>query len=224
MRKRYLTGALVLLLVMGLSGVAFAGNTSTVIQEGPYNEAAITQTGDLNVATVTQENPYGQIITRAVVIQDNSASPIPVVGNTAEISQYVEGYAYIKQVGDGNYAYQRLDYFSEASIRQLGDNNYAKQIQTEPGTNSASAEQTGNNNSITQTQNGYDNYASAGQTGDDNSITQTQTGSENHAYAQQTGNNNSITQTQTGDLHWSQVTQNGDGNVAVVTQQVTQPI
>ena len=173
MRKRYLTGALVLLVVGGLSGVAFAGNTSTVIQEGSIIEAAITQTGDLNVATVTQDNPYGEIIARAVVIQDNSASLSPVVGNTAIIKQYVEGDAYIRQVGDGNYAYQNLDYGSEASIRQEGTNNSITQTQN-IGYNDALAQQTGNNNSITQTQTGDGHWSQVTQEGDGNVAVVTQ--------------------------------------------------
>ena len=222
MRKRYVTGALVLLLVMGLSGVAFAANTSTVTQTGPMNEATIDQIGDSNVADVTQRNLGFQIGARAQVKQDNSVSP--TVGNIATIVQpdasdpdpAVIG-AYIEQVGDNNYAHQDLVQFSQASIKQVGDENSAEQYHTGTG-HYAFAEQSGSFNVITQTEDGLFNRAEAWQIGNSNSITQFQIGNHNHAYAWQSGNNNFITQNQTGDGHSSQVTQNGDNNVARVTQ------
>lgn len=175
MLKKFSAAALSLIFVLGLTGLALAGNTSTVDQTGNDNTATVTQDGDGNVASIEQASNDSD------ATQDQDGN-----NNNAVLEQVsgwpVPGTAVINETG---------------SQTQDGTDNQAELMQW-------SNEGFGGNTGI-QLQEGIANNAIAWQYSIDSDVSQTQDGTGNKARIYQVGFENSATQKQEGDDNWAAI-------------------
>lgn len=159
--RKFLIVTLTLVLVLGLSGLAFAGNTAhTVKTAGTYNYAYIDQTGaggDNNFLDSDQTARWNY--NELYVYQHKN-------GNKALLKQVAHDYNYasITQLGGGNGLGQGLpcgsyDYSKKAFqkstgswnkllLYQAGGNNWAALYQNGTGYNLADIDQRGANNEV----------------------------------------------------------------------------
>lgn len=205
-------------------------NTAAITQIGDKNGAGvsasythfvyglftggITQHGDDNTATIKQKN-----------FTENTVSAAPEAGivqggddNTATITQtgkseWLQEYAWVKQIGIGNTSLQNQAYSNAHShIYQDGDANVAETQQIGGYNQRADVWQVGNRNNAYQLQGISGSYTV------DNRATITQTGDDNIATQYQNGSGNTATTTQEADWNTANLTQDGSGNSASVLQ------
>lgn len=193
-------------------------NLSTVVQTGKTNIAEVYQTHNGNLTNGHE----GLLETRIYQTGDNN-----FIGQVqGPHGQMGTSLAVADQGGNNNWASQhQLRYGNEAFIYQLGNGNTAKQGQDAPllddddfvgSMNYALIDQSGNNNSASQSQYGWDNHVEAYQSGNGNTSIQDQKNTSwvSEAFVYQSGNNNDALQEQIGSLNSAVIDQASNGNVA----------
>jgi len=196
MRKRSLAVLLVVILVLGLSGTALAGNIAGVYQSGDNNKVYyIEQVGDFNEAFITQE------------------------GNENEARQTQIGtfnYVYTHQEGHGNKAFIEQDGNNNASKTSAADGrDFEFEIHDVTYTGTSPFFDT---SPYTQYQNGNYNTADALIFGSLNNTSQWQQGDNNTATIRITGDDNIAKQVQRKNLNVANITIDGNDNIAYQDQ------
>ena len=225
MLKRILT---LISIVFVVSGLALAGNTATITQDGDDNTASATQSGDLNTATIDQianDSSATQSQTgnnnNATILQEGKWPDGPVFNESASQTQNGNNnVAEIKQITDSTHG------GSTAKQVQNSNGNYARawqfswnstiiQKQSVGNNNELQAYQTGNAGYIKQVQEGQDNIAAIDEQGGGgwtlgNTATQTQIGNWNKSLISQYGTGGS----KSAEGNEAHVVQNGSDNWA----------
>ncbi|WP_319480861.1 hypothetical protein [uncultured Draconibacterium sp.] len=193
------------------------GTYSWVNQQGSSNTAAVDQqhTGDLNSRTGNLDAYIDQLG------NDNDATQLQ-----GPHSQQGATYAKIWQGGNENTAFQnQVKYGNSAEIYQGGNGNTARQAQDidlpldgEGSFNMAYINQSGDDNSADQHQDGWANEATVYQEGSGNTATQNQVAWVSDAYISQSGNDNTATQDQSGKLNSASIDQSASESGATQTQ------
>lgn len=209
-------------------------NTATVNQEAETDEPLngtyswVNQQGSKNTANVDQRHT-GDLSNRT----GNLDAYIDQVGNSNEATQ-LQGphsqqgatYAKIWQGGNYNTAFQnQVKYGNSAEIYQGGSGNTARQAQdinlslyAEGSFNMAYINQSGDENTAEQHQDGWSNDAWIYQSGSGNTATQNQVSWVSDAYINQSGDGNTAAQDQSGNLNSADITQSASESEATQTQ------
>lgn len=231
-------------------------NTAYINQHGTNNLATMTQIGDKNGAAVADHyaSSLYSVLTgtkgitqegednKGKITQTNSSTGTVLAGpeagmgqygknNNATITQshnavYMQEYAWVKQVGDGNTSLQnQASLYGFSHVLQDGNANQAETQQKGGYGHKANIWQDGNSNKANQFQGsvslGYtsNNLAEATQKGDENISNQGQYGSANTAKTIQETSWNTANLTQNGNSNGAKVLQkNGDFNVVNLAQ------
>lgn len=208
--RKFLTVALALVFVLGLSGLALAdSNRAEQEQYGTGDYASIGQVGESNKALQWQN------LTNGTSGGDNIAE-ISQTGDRNRATQFQEGLC------------------NKAYIIQIGDDNQAGSVDPDTGDLFAGQWQSGSEDWFGI---GNDNYSSIYQQGNKNRAAQTTVGNRNTAYITQIGSNNdagfwgaselwgssimfNAGQRQFGNNNYAEICQYDEGNKAVQRQNV----
>jgi len=224
--RNLLTAFFITALALALStGMAFAGNTATVDQDGTGNIGEIEQAGSDNTAYIDQTNAVNN---RAFIDQSGDDNEATINQTNASGTQQLH-YGTIDQIGDGNEAIldQSMWYGNvghTGSIEQTGYDNFANLQMGGANNDRGTINQTGNDNiaDIDQMRgaSGTSNPAivEVNQTGDLNEVYMDQHSSTwTHAYIDQIGDENYVDLRQAQADH-ADIWQEGDRNeIAGVT-------
>ena len=210
----------IFLVMILITGLIYAQNTSNISSTGDDNIANVSQTGQ-NISDILQlsNNSTGTVVQNG----QNNKSDLDQKGGWPAGSKSLDEYAYIEQIGSGN----------QAQLWQLADENTGSNIgnQNQNGDdNMAVAWQHTVNADLDQDQIGSDNEARSYQTGFNGYVKQSQNGIQNIAAVDEQGgggwvNGNSAVQIQEGNWNKSEISQYGtggaksaQGNIANVSQ------
>ena len=178
--------------------LGIVGNSIDITNSGSNNQVYITQIG-----TNDKIGGIGQV-----------AMPITGSNNHITINQgdtiTHQGQNLIQASVNGN--------FNTVAINQ-GTDTTGTSTGTDQGSHYQSVSVSGDSNTVTTGQVGYENYAEVNITGSFNTQTLSQTGSNHQAFTEINGNNNALSTTQTGNGgHFLDVSLTGGGNGVTVVQ------